>query len=99
MWGAGPPEAELAVQYAAPIRPHLLPIGRLRRGPLYDLQSYYAGRIVPPAAIIELEEKRRLPPAELKAREAELILPALPAGGRPLGVDHSRAPRAGREIP
>jgi 23S rRNA (pseudouridine1915-N3)-methyltransferase len=35
---------------------------------------------VPPVAIVELEEKRRLPPAELKAREAELILAALHGG-------------------
>ena len=32
---------------------------RLRRGPLYELQALYAGRIVPPPTIVELEEKRR----------------------------------------
>ena len=32
--------------------------------------------------IVELEEKRRLPPAALKLREAELILGAVPAGAR-----------------
>ncbi len=69
------------------IRLQLLAIGRLRRGPLYDAQALYAGRIVPPVAIVELEEKRRLPPAELKQREAELILAALPAGARLVALD------------
>ena len=45
-----------------------------------ELQGLYASRIVPPPVIIELEEKRRLPVALLKAREAELIFGALPAG-------------------
>src|SRR5204863_4300041 len=59
----------------------------MRRGPLADLQALYAGRIVPPPVIVELEEKRRLPPAQLKAREAELILAALPAGAALISLD------------
>ena len=51
------------------------------------MQALYAGRLVPPATIVELEEKRRLPPAELKTREAELILGALPAGARLVALD------------
>jgi 23S rRNA (pseudouridine1915-N3)-methyltransferase len=65
----------------------VLAIGRLRRGPLYDLQALYAGRIVPKVTIVELEEKRRLPPAELKRREAELILAALPVDVRLVALD------------
>jgi len=42
---------------------------------------------VPPPAIIELEERRPLPPAQLKAREAELILAALPGGARLVALD------------
>jgi 23S rRNA (pseudouridine1915-N3)-methyltransferase len=42
---------------------------------------------VPPAAIVELEEKRKLPPPQLKAREAELILAALPTGARLVALD------------
>jgi 23S rRNA (pseudouridine1915-N3)-methyltransferase len=53
---------------------------------------------VPPAAIIELEEKRRLPPAELKAREAELILAALPAGARLIVLDQRGAEWTSREF-
>lgn len=69
------------------IRLHLLAIGRQRRGPLADLQALYAGRIVPRPAIVELEEKRKLPPDELKAREAELILAALPQGATLVALD------------
>ena len=76
---------------SAAIRLYLLAIGRLRRGPLYDLQALYAGRIVPPVTLIELEEKRRLPAAELKQREAELILSAVPPGARLVALDERGA--------
>jgi 23S rRNA (pseudouridine1915-N3)-methyltransferase len=65
----------------------ILAIGRQRAGPLRDLQLLYAGRITPPVAIVELEEKRRLSPPALVAREAELILAALPAGARLVALD------------
>jgi 23S rRNA (pseudouridine1915-N3)-methyltransferase len=80
------------------IRLYLLAVGRLRRGPLHDLQSLYAGRIVPPPTIIELEEKRPLPSAALKAREAELILAALPAGARLVALDPHGAGWSSREL-
>jgi len=35
---------------------------------------------VPPPAIVEVEERRSLPPELLKLREGELILGAMPAG-------------------
>jgi len=53
---------------------------------------------VPPPAIIELEEKRRLPPPELKAREADLILAALPAGARLVALDERGRPWTSREL-
>jgi 23S rRNA (pseudouridine1915-N3)-methyltransferase len=37
--------------------------------------------------IVELEERRRFPPAVLKAREAELIFGALPAGAPLVALD------------
>lgn len=70
-----------------PIRLYILAVGRLRRGPLYELQALYAARILPPPTIIEVEEKRRLPAAELKRREAELVLAALPSGARLIALD------------
>jgi 23S rRNA (pseudouridine1915-N3)-methyltransferase len=73
-------------------------VGRLRRGPLYDLQSDYAKRLVPPASIIEVEEKRRLSPAELKVREAELVLAARPAGATLVALDQSGQPWSSRDL-
>jgi 23S rRNA (pseudouridine1915-N3)-methyltransferase len=70
----------------------------MRRGPLYDLQALYAGRLLPPVTIIELEEKRRLPAAELKQREAELILAAVPPGARLVALDERGAPWTSRQF-
>ena len=83
---------------ARAIRLYLLAIGRLRRGPLYDVQALYAGRLAPPVTIIELEEKRRLPPAALKLREAELILAARPAGVRLVALDQKGAAWTSRDF-
>lgn len=51
------------------------------------MQQHYAGRVAPPVAIVELEEKRKLTAGELKRREAELILAAVPAGARFVALD------------
>jgi 23S rRNA (pseudouridine1915-N3)-methyltransferase len=65
---------------------------------MHELQTLYAKRIVPPATILELEEKRPLPPALLKAREAELILAALPAGSRLVALDRGGTAWSSREL-
>lgn len=62
------------------------------------MQALYAGRIAPPVAIIELEEKRPLPPAALKSREGELILGALPAGARLVALDQRGAAWTSRDF-
>ena len=63
----------------------------MRRGPLYEVQQLYAGRVMPPVSIIEVEEKRRLPSPQLKDREADLILAALPAEARLVALDEHGA--------
>jgi len=80
------------------IRLVILAIGKQRRGPLGELQAHYAGRLNPPPAIIELEEKRKLPPAQLQAREAELILAAVPQGGRLVALDERGAQWSSRDL-
>ena len=65
---------------------------------MHELQTLYAKRIVPPATILELEEKRPLPSALLKTREAELILAALPAGARLVALDRGGAAWSSREL-
>ena len=42
---------------------------------------------MPPPVIVEVDERRSLPPVQLKAREGELILGALPAGVPFLALD------------
>jgi 23S rRNA (pseudouridine1915-N3)-methyltransferase len=53
-------------------------IGRAGRGPERDLYEHYAGRIRWSLTLRELEEKKKLPPAELIRREGELLLDAVP---------------------
>jgi 23S rRNA (pseudouridine1915-N3)-methyltransferase len=53
-------------------------IGRAARSPERDLYEHYAGRIRWPLTLRELEEKKKLPPAQLMEREGELLLAAIP---------------------
>jgi len=53
---------------------------------------------VPRATIIELEERRLLPAALLKAREAELILAALPTGARLVALDRGGTAWSSRHL-
>lgn len=70
----------------------------MRRGPLYDLQAFYATRLSPPPTIVELEERRPLPAPEQKLREAGLILAALPAGARLVALDERGEEWASRTL-
>ena len=62
-------------------------IGRAGRGPERDLYEHYAGRIRWPLALRELEEKRKLAPAEMMRREGELLLAEVPAGAILVALD------------
>jgi 23S rRNA (pseudouridine1915-N3)-methyltransferase len=62
------------------------------------LQTLYATRISPPPAIVELEAKQRLPPALLKAREAELILAASPPGTPLVALDERGSQWSSHEL-
>ncbi len=87
-----------AIPGAGLIRFRLLAIGRLRAGPHFELQTLYAARIAPRPAIVELELRRRLPAAQQKEREAELILKALPAGVPLVALDERGAAWSSREL-
>ena len=63
-----------------------------------ELQELYAARILPPVAIVELEVRQRLPAAAVKAREAQRILAALPAGARLVALDERGAPWSSRGL-
>ncbi|MEO5336403.1 MAG: 23S rRNA (pseudouridine(1915)-N(3))-methyltransferase RlmH [Magnetospirillum sp. WYHS-4] len=71
-------------------------VGRAKSGPEKALYEHYAGRVAFPLTLREVEEKRRLPAPELKKREADLLLGAVPEGaalvvldsrGKPLSSD------------
>ncbi|HTH15986.1 MAG TPA: 23S rRNA (pseudouridine(1915)-N(3))-methyltransferase RlmH [Magnetospirillum sp.] len=65
----------------------LAAVGRAKPGPELDLFQQYARRLTPPLTLREVEEKRPLPVAERKAREAELLLGAIPASALVVALD------------
>ncbi len=62
-------------------------IGRAGRGPEHDLYEHYAGRIRWPLTLRELEEKKKLPAAQLMIREGGLLLEAVPKGAVIVALD------------
>lgn len=62
-------------------------VGRLRRGPEFDLLEAYRRRMQWPVAVREVEERRPLPPAERRRREADLLRAALPKGATVVALD------------
>jgi len=56
----------------------LVAVGRARKGAMKDLFEDYAGRLNPKLSLKEVEERRPLKGDELKRREAQLLLEALP---------------------
>jgi len=62
-------------------------VGRIKAGPLAELQSEYVKRLGGSIAIKEVEERRALPPGKRKAREGELLLAALPEDAVVVALD------------
>jgi 23S rRNA (pseudouridine1915-N3)-methyltransferase len=69
------------------MRLHLIAIGRLKAGPHAALARHYAERLTFPLVERELEEKRPLPAAALREREAALLLAAAPKGATIVALD------------
>lgn len=65
----------------------IIAVGRAKRGPDADLFEFYRGRIAWPCALIEVEEKRKLPTEQRIAREAELIREKIPTGAVAVALD------------
>ena len=55
-------------------------VGRLKAGPERELIDRFAKRLTSAFEIREVEERRKLPPTELKARESALLEAACPDG-------------------
>ena len=62
-------------------------VGRAGRGPVQAQFDDYARRLKPPLELVEVEERRPLPAPALKAREAELLQGAVPAGALLIALD------------
>jgi 23S rRNA (pseudouridine1915-N3)-methyltransferase len=75
------------------VRITIVAVGRLRGGPEQALAEHYRKRIAWPVDIREVEERRKLPPAELKRREVALIEAALPERAIVVALDER-----GREL-
>src|SRR5258708_15238973 len=69
------------------MRVHLIAVGKLKSGPHEALARHYAERLTFPLILREVEENRPLPRAELKQREAALLLAALPKGAASVALD------------
>ena len=69
------------------MRIHIVAVGRAKRGPEKDLFDAYLGRMRWPVKLHEVEEKKPLSGPELKAREADLLLGAVPDGAVVIALD------------
>lgn len=58
----------------------ILAVGKARAGAERALYEHYAARLRWPLKLVEVEEKRKLAPDQLRAREAALLLAQLPKG-------------------
>jgi 23S rRNA (pseudouridine1915-N3)-methyltransferase len=67
----------------------IVAVGRFRAGAERALYDEYARRLRPAPELIEVEEKKKLAPRELVAREAELLLARVPAGAFVVALDGS----------
>lgn len=56
----------------------IVAVGKARASPERDLYQHYARRLVWPLTLVEVEEKKKLAPAELKAAEGRKLLAAVP---------------------
>lgn len=65
----------------------LIAVGRAKAGPEKALLEHYARRITVPFDLKEVEEKKPLSGAELKLREAELLLAKVPSGAVLIALD------------
>ena len=62
-------------------------VGRARKGPERALFDHFAARITFPLTLREVEEKRPLPPPQLKRREGALLSAAVPDDARMVALD------------
>lgn len=69
------------------MRVTIFAVGRLKAGPIRDLFRQFEARISVPVTVREVEEKANLPPPQLREREGERLLSALPPGVKTVVLD------------
>jgi 23S rRNA (pseudouridine1915-N3)-methyltransferase len=69
------------------LRISIVAVGRARDGPERALYETYVGRLPWAVRLVEVEPKGRYPAAELKRREAELLLKAAPEAALVVALD------------
>ena len=65
----------------------IVAVGRWKSGPEKALFEHFTARLKPKPTLIEVEERKKLAPAEMKRREAELLLAGVPAGANIVALD------------
>jgi 23S rRNA (pseudouridine1915-N3)-methyltransferase len=75
----------------------LIAVGRMRTGPEAELFARYNTRLRPPFAVTEIAEARGAP-AEVKRREGEALLAALPDGAFVIALDAGGAAPDSEEL-
>jgi 23S rRNA (pseudouridine1915-N3)-methyltransferase len=66
---------------------HIIAAGRMRQGVEQSLFDQFRRRVTWPVQLTEVEEKRKLKPTELKLREGERLLNAVPQAARCVVLD------------
>ena len=64
-------------------------VGKMKAGPEKMLWDDYAKRLKWSLAVKEVEEKKPLKPAQMKIKEAELLLAAVPKGATLIAMDQN----------
>jgi 23S rRNA (pseudouridine1915-N3)-methyltransferase len=76
---------------------NLIAVGRLRDGPEAELFARYNARLRPKLAVTEIAEARGAP-AEVKRRESEALLTAIPDAAFVVALDPGGAPSDSEEL-
>lgn len=66
----------------------IIAVGRMKQSPERELLRHYLGRITWDMDLREVEEKKSLPPAQMIAREGELLRAAIPKDARIIALDN-----------
>ncbi len=76
----------------------IVAIGKMRPSVERDLLNNFSERIRPKPLVIEVEEKRNLSSNELKDREGDLLISAVPDGAKIIALDENGKSLSSRKL-